>query len=247
MATPSIPIEGTAKYEVSELYGSAYRAFAYFGLFSIAGSLAFGYRFSPQGAVANYAWNAGLYALFILPHLVMTRSWWKHAVWGHPAGHPRERRFYIFMTVVTWLGVLAFHRPAPGVALDLPVWMSFVGTVVFLLGFMLFFEGITREALDGLLGVPGTVSAFSHGPETPLFTEGAYASVRHPMYRAFFVQALGSLLMHPNTAQLFWALLLCGTFVAFIPIEERQLIRARGEDYIKYQKKTPYRLFRGIW
>jgi protein-S-isoprenylcysteine O-methyltransferase Ste14 len=46
---------------------------------------------------------------------------------------------------------------------------------------------------------------------------------------------------------LLWAILIGGTFVAFIPVEKRQMIAAHGNDYLAYRKKTRYRLFRGLW
>lgn len=247
MAIRDFPLDQGTLSPAETLYARVYRAFAYFGLMSLSGSVLFGFRFGPEAVSAGYVWNLLLYAAFIVPHLVMTRSWFKRWVWGNPAGTPRERRVYIVITILTWLAVVAFHRPVPGPFLGLPAWAGFLGVLVFLLGFMMFFEGITRKAIDGLLGVPGAVSAYSHGPETPLFTEGAYASVRHPMYRSFLVMCVGSLMMHPHAGQLFWIVLLVGTFIAFIPVEEAQLIRARGDDYRKYMQQTPWRLVRGIW
>jgi len=147
----------------------------------------------------------------------MTRSWFKQALWGNPAGSPPERRVYIMTTVILWLAVVTLHEPVPGLAFEPRHWMRFLGCVLFLWAFFMFFEGATSSMLDGLLGVPGSVSAYSHGPETPLFAEGGYAQVRHPQYRAF------------------------------IPVEEAQLLRARGDDYRKYMERTPWRLFRGFW
>src|SRR5262249_8686438 len=106
---------------------------------------------------------------------------------------------------------------------------------------------VSFEMTDGLLGVPGAVSQYSHGAETPLFTDGPYADVRHPMYRAAMFASLSSLFIHPNVAQLFWVAVIGTTFLAFIPVEEAQLIAARGDDYREYQRRTPYRLFRGLW
>jgi protein-S-isoprenylcysteine O-methyltransferase Ste14 len=101
--------------------------------------------------------------------------------------------------------------------------------------------------MDGLLGMPGTMMTHSHGAETPLFTEGQYARVRHPMYRAAIMGGLFSLLIHPHAGQLLWGVLLGGTFVAFVPVEEAQLIEARGDAYRAYMEKTPWRVFRGVW
>jgi len=47
--------------------------------------------------------------------------------------------------------------------------------------------------------------------------------------------------------QLLWTLLIGVTFVAFIPLEEAQMMAARGDDYRRYMKATPYRIFRGLW
>ncbi len=226
---------------------SAYRIFAYFGLFTIFGSLIFGFRYHVAASAANFGYNLVLYAIFITPHLVMTRSWFKQGLWGDPVGSPLERRVYITISVLLWLAVLALHEPLPGLALNPVDWIRFAGAVFFLWAFFLFFQGATVEMIDGLLGVPGSVSAYSHGPETPLFTEGPYASVRHPQYRVFILASLASLLIYPNMSQLFWVALLSGTFVAFIPVEEAQLVRARGNDYGQYMSRTPWRLFRGIW
>ena len=224
-----------------------YRVFGYFGLFAIFAPLVYGFRSGETASAGNFIYNLVLYAVFIAPHLVMTRSWFKQAVWKNPAGSPTERQVFITISILLWLAVLWLHEPLPGLALSFPGWLRFVGVVGFLFAFFMFFQGATTEAIDGLLGVPGSVSAYSHGPETPLFTEGAYASVRHPQYRAFIFASLASLLVHPNLGQLFWALLLSGTFVAFVPVEEAQLIVARGDDYRQYMTRTPWRLFKGIW
>jgi protein-S-isoprenylcysteine O-methyltransferase Ste14 len=112
---------------------------------------------------------------------------------------------------------------------------------------VLFFEGTTRESLDGILGVPGAAMQYSHGSETPLQTEGQYAQVRHPMYRAIILMGVAALVYHPNAAQLLWTIMLGVSFIAFIPAEEARLLAARGEEYRRYCERTRYRLFRGIW
>lgn len=248
--TPSTPSTSTSTITgFGALYRVVYRAAAYLGLMSVFGSLLYGYRYDAGASWNNLWFNLALYGVFIVPHLVLTRSWYKQAVWGSPAGSPRERRFYILTTIVFWFAVLALHRPIPGPSLvgQVPEVVRFFGVVVFLLCVLLFFQGISFQMIDGLLGVPGSPGSYSHGAETPLFTDGPYAQVRHPMYRAALFAGLCSLLIHPTAGHLLWVLLIGGSFIAFIPVEEAQLIRARGEDYIKYRERTPYRLIRGIW
>ena len=224
-----------------------YRVFACFGLASVFGALLFGFRFDPGAPRSNLLYNFGLYLVFAVPHLIMTRSWFKSAIWGHPAGSPTERRVFVTVGIALWLTVLALHRPIPGPSLAVPEWLRFIGVLGFILSVVAFFEGSTFAALDGLLGVPGGRMSHSHGDETPLLTEGAYARVRHPMYRAVLFAGLCSVLIHGNVAALFWAVLVGATFVLFIPIEEQQLIKARGTAYLEYRERTPYRLLHGIW
>ncbi len=235
-----------SKHE-SSIYRQAYKAFSYFGLFSLFGIMLYGFRYNASDASGGYGFNLGLYAAFIGPHLLMTRSWFKRAVWGQPYSTPRERRFYITVTVVTWLALCWLHQPVPGPALAIPEPVRFAGIVGFIFCVLMFFQGISFEAIDGLLGVPGSVSAYSHGAETRLLTEGPYAQVRHPMYRSAILAGLCGLILHPHAGQLFWTFLIGTTFIAFIPVEEGQMLAARGDDYRRYMKATPYRLFRGMW
>lgn len=224
-----------------------YRAIAYPGLVSVFAALLFGFRHSAAAGAINYLYNLLLYAAFVAPHLVMTRRLYKQAVWGNPHGSLRERQVYILVTIVTWAALLAWHWPLPGFDYVLPTAVRFAGTIGFLLSVLLFYEGFTFASIDSLLGVPGSQLSHTHGAETPLFVEGQYAQVRHPMYRAAIFLGLSSLLIHTSAAQLFWAVLTGITFIAFIPVEEAQLIEARGDDYRDYMRRVPYRLFRGIW
>jgi protein-S-isoprenylcysteine O-methyltransferase Ste14 len=229
------------------LSARVYRAFGVFGMFSIFAALVAGFRHAPDASWSNLPVDVALFAAFAVPHLAMTRGAFKHAVWGDPAGSPSERRVYVVVGIVLWLAMLALHRPLPGPELSLPGWVRFTGVVGVLMGLGAFLEGVTPEALDGLLCVPGAPNAFTHGAQTPLLTQGAYGSIRHPQYRAALVAASASLLAHPNLAQLVWAVLFAGTFVVFIPIEEAQLLHERGEAYRDYMRRTPWRLVSGVW
>jgi protein-S-isoprenylcysteine O-methyltransferase Ste14 len=229
------------------MYAKLYRVVGYFGLMLTSAALIWGFHHEADAPWSNYAFNLMLYAAFIAPHLVMTRSWWKLALWGGARGSTRERQFYVLFTIGTLAAVLALQRPLPGPSLDLPDPARFVGLVGALWSVLLFFQGATLESIDGLLGVPGTEMQFSHGTETPLFTDGPYSEVRHPMYRAAVLLGICTLVYHPHAAQVFWATLIGVSLIAFIPVEEAQLRAARGDEYLAYCRTTPYRLFRGVW
>lgn len=226
---------------------AVYWWFGHLGLMAVSAAVILGFRHAPDAPVANYLVDLLLYGAYVGVHLVMTRPAWKRLVTGRPEGTPLERRLYIMVAVTTWVAVYAWHRPVPGFAVVPAPWLQYLGLCGMLLGFFAFLEGATFQATAGLLGVPGATMGYSHGAETPLMTEGSYASVRHPMYRGFLCMLAASLLVHPDAAQLFWAVMIGATFVVFVPVEEDQLLAQRGEPYRLYMERTRYRLFRGVW
>lgn len=224
-----------------------YWLFAFVGVMTPFAAFLYGFRYDPAAAPGNYGFNIALFAGFIFVHLVMTRPWFKRSLYGKPEGSSAERRLYVSIAIVSWVALLLLRRPLPGPSLTPPEWVRFLGVCLMLLSHLAFFEGATFTMLNGFLGVPGAAMSHSHGAETPLLTEGSYAKVRHPMYRAALLSGLFSLLIHPNAGQLLWAALFGGTFVAFIPFEESQLMQARGAAYRAYMQHTPHRLFPGVW
>lgn len=224
-----------------------YALFAFLGLMSVSASFIAGFRHDAAAPVGNYLYDILLYLAFIVVHIIMTMPAFKSVVYRSPAGKPFERRIYVVVSIVTWLGVYWLHKPVPGFAFAPPEWLVFVGLCGVLLSLFAFFEYATLDKLAMLVAVPGHELSHTTGTETPLMTEGPYAEVRHPMYRAFFFLALSSLLMHPHASQLLFAAMVWLSFVVFIPFEERQLIKARGDQYLAYMEQVRYRVFRRVW
>jgi protein-S-isoprenylcysteine O-methyltransferase Ste14 len=224
-----------------------YWLFSYLGLMTVTAAFITGFRHDAAAPVSNVWFDIVLYAIWVVIHIAMTMPAFKAAVYGQPEGTPFERRVYMAVSVVTWLALYSAHLPVPGFVFDLPAWVGFVGLCGVLLSFLGFFEFATFESLGSLVGMRGAELSHSAGAETPLLKEGPYANVRHPMYRAFVLLALSSLLMHPHAGQLLFVVLVVASFVGFVPFEERQLVESRGEAYRAYMQETPYRLFRGIW
>ena len=229
------------------MFAKIYMLFALLGLMSVAAAFILGFRFHASAPMGNYLFNVLLYSAFIAVHIAMTTPWFKRLAYGRPEGAPGERRVYITVSVVTWVAVYFLHRPVPGFGFVAPEWLVLLGLCGVLLSVVAFFEFATFDNLAALVAVPGVELSHTAGAETPLLTEGPYAQVRHPMYRAFFYLGASSLLMHPNAGQLLFAIMVLLSFVAFIPFEERQLLKARGEEYARYMQRVPYRILRGVW
>jgi protein-S-isoprenylcysteine O-methyltransferase Ste14 len=232
------------------MFHRAYWYFSYLGLMTVWASFIMGFRHEPGAPARNTLINILLYGVFIAIHIVLTMPRVKQALFGARAGTPMERRVYVAITVVTWLIVYALQRtylPVGGFGWAAPLWLQYLGLCIVLLAIVGFFEFATFAGLAQLLGMPGSELSHSVGAETPLMTDGPYAEVRHPMYRAAFFATIGSLVMYPNAAQLLFALMVTVSFLGFIPFEEYQLMKARGDEYRAYIARTPYRVFRGLW
>jgi len=80
-----------------------------------------------------------------------------------------------------------------------------------------------------------------------LVTQGIYGWVRHPMYAALFVYAIGQLLVIPNWVAGPSYLVAFGVLFALrIGAEERMMLETFGDEYAAYMARTK-RLVPGIW
>jgi protein-S-isoprenylcysteine O-methyltransferase Ste14 len=229
------------------MFAKLYALFAYIGVMVIPASFIMGFKYDPTAPASNYVYDIVLYLIYIGIHFLMTVPAFKKMVYGKPQGSSAERRVYVTISVVTWIVLYAVHKPLPGFEIAANQWIVFFGLCLVLVGQFAFFEFGNFDALNALFGVPGSGMSHSAGGETPLMTEGSYSKVRHPMYRAALILYMSSVIMHPNTAQLLFAVMVSLSFLVFIPIEEAGLIRGRGEQYRAYQQTVKWRVIRGIW
>ncbi len=118
--------------------------------------------------------------------------------------------------------------------------VAVIGAAVFAFGLWLFW----RSHRD--LGTNWSI-ALDIRAKHQLVTQGVYQYVRHPMYSAFWLNALGQLLLLPNwiagPAGLFGIALL---YFVRVAREERMMLETFGEDYRAYMARTR-RLIPGIY
>lgn len=110
-------------------------------------------------------------------------------------------------------------------------WMQGLGTAILLLGFSI--RVWTRLTLKG--DYQGNLQV---QPDQQLVTHGPYHWVRHPGYLGFIVSAAGLGIGFSSLAGLLGVVLLTTGFLLRSLVEERMLIRAFGEQYIAYAKRT---------
>ncbi len=79
-------------------------------------------------------------------------------------------------------------------------------------------------------------------PPQGLVCRGAYAVVRHPIYVGNTLSVLGVALMFRAAGALAYVPVLAALFLAIIPVEERDLRAAYGDEYAAYERTVRYRL-----
>jgi protein-S-isoprenylcysteine O-methyltransferase Ste14 len=80
-----------------------------------------------------------------------------------------------------------------------------------------------------------------------LITSGVYRRVRHPMYAAILLQAIGQALVVPNwTVGAFYLFAFMLMFSFRVGSEEQMMLQHFGDEYEIYMRKSQ-RLIPGIW
>ncbi len=116
----------------------------------------------------------------------------------------------------------------------------FLGVVLYSLGLWLFH----RSHVD--LATNWSVSLDIRENHT-LVTSGVYRSIRHPMYAAIFLQAIGQALFVPNwIAGPFEFCAFVLMFALRVGPEERMMLQHFGSEYETYMKASQ-RLIPGVW
>jgi protein-S-isoprenylcysteine O-methyltransferase Ste14 len=183
--------------------------------------------------------DLGCLALFFAHHSVMARARAKRAI--APFVPPAvERSTYVLVATLAVVLLMALWRPLPEVVWEAHGAARVVALTVFWTGVLVTLAG--SHMLDGLelFGVR-QVFAYFRGrtlPSTPFRTPGLYRLVRHPMMTGFLMTFWAASTMTQGR------LLLAAAMTAYILaavkcLEERDLRKAFGAEYERYQREVP--------
>jgi len=157
-------------------------------------------------------------------------------VYGRAPGLLRSTAFYILASLVFFIPCILLWRP-------LPVTLSpQLQTLALVIGSLLYFPGLGlyvwgRLALGRMYFVSTALGAELFA-DHQLVTHGPYAAVRHPMYLACILAALGGLLIYQTWTM---ALLAPGSLMlAFRARREEQALSAQfGPAWQEYAHQVP--------
>jgi protein-S-isoprenylcysteine O-methyltransferase Ste14 len=192
------------------------------------------------------AWIAKVTLLGAIAAMIAIR-----APHGHRSGkvkvvHSRRGRLEIALLTLAWFGSLIV--PLVWIATPLLSFADYplrpvpfaVGVVLYSLGLWLFY----RSHVD--LSTNWSISLDIRENHT-LIKSGVYRHIRHPMYAAILLQAIGQALFVPNwTAGPFYLCAFLLLFALRLGPEERMMLERFGGEYETYMQRTK-RLVPGIW
>ncbi len=136
----------------------------------------------------------------------------------------------VLVLLATLAAFVVLERSAGTVAL--PVTVRLVGVLLALGGVVLHLVG--RRALGPAWSAPVSVRTGQQVVE-----RGPYAVVRHPLYAAALLLAVGTVVAHPSLATLCLAVGLAAGIATKIRVEERALRAVCGDAYGRYAARVP--------
>ncbi len=183
--------------------------------------------------------DALLLGLFAIQHSVMARYAFKKR-WTRVVSWYLERSTFVLAATLALAVLLWQWRPIPTTIWDLRgTAMGSVLGVLFWVGWaILLFSTFLIDHFE-LFGLE-QVWAYVKGREfqrpafkTPLF----YQWVRHPIYLGFLIAFWSAPVM--TVGHVLFSLATTGYILVGIYFEERDLVRAYGDEYVDYQRRVP--------
>jgi protein-S-isoprenylcysteine O-methyltransferase Ste14 len=182
--------------------------------------------------------NLLLLSLFAIQHSVMARQGFKRW-WTRIVPHAVERSVYVLLASLVLIVLFACWQPIPAIvwAVDDPalaqaiVAVSMLGWTIVLVSTLL----INHFELFGLRQVVANLMGWTL-PAPQFRTPMLYKAVRHPLYFGFIVAFWATPVM--TVGHLLFAAVTTAYILVAIVFEERDLIAAFGEEYLRYRQRV---------
>ena len=183
--------------------------------------------------------DTALLGVFAIQHSVMARAWFKR-VWTRVVPEVVERSTYVLLSSLALLLMFWQWRPIGGVIWNVK---SVAGQLlllgVFWAGWVTVFWSTCLINHFDLFGLRQTFLYLRNRPYTsPGFrTPSLYNYVRHPLYLGWLMVFWGTPVM--TVAHLVFSLATTAYILIAIQLEERDLVKIHGNDYLKYRRRIP--------
>ena len=180
-----------------------------------------------------------LLALFAVPHSVMARPAFKRW-WTRYVPEPLERSVYVLVANLSMILLLWQWRPLGPLVWDVahPLWRGIIYGL-FAAGWLLVPVASLMINHFDLFGSRQVWLHLRQKPYTflPFRTPMLYRLVRHPLYVGWMLAFWVTPTM--SAGHVLFAAFLTAYMLVAIPIEERDLVDAYGEQYEQYRRRVP--------
>jgi protein-S-isoprenylcysteine O-methyltransferase Ste14 len=182
--------------------------------------------------------DLGLLSLFAVQHSGMARPAFKRW-WTRIVPESAERTTYVLLSSLAMVALYALWQPIGGVIWSVqsePGRDAILSLYIF--GWLLLLYSTFLIDHFDLFGLKQVWRQFRRKPYVaPQFhTPGLYRLVRHPLYIGWLTIFWAAPVM--TTAHLVFALMTTAYILVAIRLEERDLVHAFGDDYLRYRDQT---------
>ena len=180
--------------------------------------------------------DAALFSLFALHHSLFARDSAKR--WLTRVPPDLRRALYVYVASGLLIVVCAAWQPIGG-DLYRAGRLTVLHIAVQIAGVWVIARAVSKIDPLELAGIRPARSA------EPLQTSGPYRWVRHPLYLGWVLAVFGT--PHVTGDRLVFAAVSTAYLIAAVPWEERSLVQAFGDDYIRYQRDVRWRMIPFIY
>ena len=193
----------------------------------------------PIGLIPSLLINSGLLMLFVVQHTIMARpefkKWWTTII-------PKsiERSTFVLLASAILLLTFWLWKPMPAIIWDV---QAFVPRAVLLaLSLSGYLVVLYSSFLIDHFDLFGLRQVFLHlrnseYTQRKFMERSLYRVVRHPLMLGFLMAFWFTPTM--TAGHLFFAIMTTGYILFGTAIEERDLVKQHGEEYLAYRQRTP--------
>jgi protein-S-isoprenylcysteine O-methyltransferase Ste14 len=191
----------------------------------------------------TFFWGGALISTVVVSwffyRYVAPKSWRDWTRWGIVQAFIISfyAEMYGFPVTIYFLARI-FGLDAGGSVWDSNLWIYLTGTPAVMLVSMAI--GYTVAFLGVILLIAGWREVYLANKQGHLATGGPYALCRHPQYLGIFLALIGEGVIHwPTVFSLTAVPIIIVAYVFLARTEERQMLKKFGDQYRKYQNRTP--------
>jgi protein-S-isoprenylcysteine O-methyltransferase Ste14 len=182
----------------------------------------------------DYLWLIVLWLIYFSLHSITATSHIKNRAFSLGIKIQQYRVWFNIIALATLIPILIFSSSIRANYVFQPHNLTTIaGFIIAGIGIFMGKMAFKSYDLKAFLGLGNLRS------EEEFSSDGLLSFVRHPLYTGSILLILGYFIINPKLSSLISALMLVIYILVGIQFEEKKLIKAFGDDYLEYRKKTP--------